>query len=96
MDRSDKAEVLEAERNLRKSYNIIVPFPEPRPQSEVKYTLAYKEPASINVVGSYALKTALKTEGVLSIDMAITMPLVCRVILSDSQSLTLSAESIPR
>ncbi|SLM40170.1 Nrap protein [Lasallia pustulata] len=70
----DPLPVSEAERNLRKFHKIFVPFPEPRPQSEVKYTLAYKKPANINVVGSYALKTAVKTEGVLLIDMAITMP----------------------
>lgn len=88
--------MLEAERNLRKSYKVIVPFPEPRPQRESKYTMSYKKPTNINVVGSYALKTVIKAGGFLSIDMAITMPSVCRVMLSDSQSLTLGAGSIPR
>lgn len=87
---------MEAERNLRKSYNVIVPFPEPRPQNEVKYTLAYKKPANINVVGSYALRTAVKAGGVLSIDMAITMPSVCSIIPLKSQSLTFGPDSVPR
>ena len=74
----------------------MLPFPEPRPQTDIEYTLAYKKPAKINVVGSYALQTAMKTEGMLSVDMAITMPSVCRVVLPEVQSLTLRVEYVSR
>ena len=38
--------------------------------------MAYSKPANINVVGSYARKTAIQTRGPLGIDLAITMPSV--------------------
>jgi U3 small nucleolar RNA-associated protein 22 len=34
----------------------------------------YAKPSNINVVGSYVLKTMVKSEGVLSIDMVVIMP----------------------
>ncbi len=59
---------------MRKSYKISIPFPDPRPARDVKYTLAYLEPANINVVGSYALKTLTSTGEGFAIDLAVTMP----------------------
>ncbi|KAI9785862.1 MAG: hypothetical protein M1816_008189 [Peltula sp. TS41687] len=66
--------VKEAEKRLRKSNNIAIPFPEPRPSEDVKYKLAYLRPTSINVVGSYAFGTAIEDHGSISIDMAVNMP----------------------
>ena len=59
-----------------KEYKIAIPFPEPRPASDIKYAFAYQKPENINVVGSYALKTATKSKEPLVIDMALTMPSV--------------------
>ena len=53
---------------------VAVPFPNPRPSSDTKYKFAYSKPTNINVVGSYALKTANRFKDVLVIDLVITMP----------------------
>lgn len=51
-----------------------IPFPSPPPPKDAKYKLQYERPSSINVTGSYPLKTATRTEGELSIDLVVTMP----------------------
>ncbi|KAF8866077.1 pre-rRNA processing protein-like protein Utp22 [Acephala macrosclerotiorum] len=66
--------VSEAAKSLHKSHKITIPFPDPKPDKNVAYKLAYSKPSNINVVGSYALKNMVKTEGVLSIDMVVAMP----------------------
>lgn len=70
------AQILKAEQRLRVSHKVQVPFPEPRPGTEAKYLLAYSKPANINIVGSYARKTAVKVHERLVIDLAVTMPSV--------------------
>ena len=47
----------------------------------MKYSLSYAKPADISVVGSYSQKTFVKTEGTVSIDLAVTMPSVCDTFL---------------
>src|SRR5690606_4012567 len=64
----------EAEKELRKESGVSIPFPEPRPGKDTKYTFGYSKPVNINVVGSLALKTWSKTAGALSVDLAVTMP----------------------
>lgn len=51
-----------------------MPYPDPEPERNAAYKLAYAKPSKINVVGSYALKTMIKSEGVLSVDMVVVMP----------------------
>ena len=70
------AQVLEAERQQLDFHNVRIPFPQPRPPKDAKYTLAYSKPANINVVGSYARKTAIQLGERLEIDLAVTMPSV--------------------
>lgn len=53
-----------------------IPFPRPPPDSSAKYQIGFLKPSSINVVGSYARKTAIQTGDCLEIDLAISMPLV--------------------
>ncbi|KAL8832408.1 MAG: hypothetical protein Q9191_000280 [Dirinaria sp. TL-2023a] len=66
--------VLDAESRLHNISGTRIPFPGPRPGKETKYLLAYAKPANINVVGSYARKTAIRVDDRLTIDMAVTMP----------------------
>lgn len=66
--------VSEAVKSLHQSHKIAVPFPDPKPPKDAAYKLAYSKPSSINVVGSYAHKTMVKSEGALSVDMILTMP----------------------
>ncbi|KAI9787741.1 MAG: hypothetical protein M1839_000273 [Geoglossum umbratile] len=67
----EPVDAAEAEKELYKCYKTATPF---KPANNVKYQLAYAKPANINVVGSYALRTAVKTRGLMSVDMAITLP----------------------
>ncbi|KAL1958471.1 hypothetical protein VTO42DRAFT_4335 [Malbranchea cinnamomea] len=65
----------EAAKELRKRSEVEVPFPDPLPSKDTKYTVAYAKPANINVVGSFALKTGAKTpDANLLIDLAVTIP----------------------
>ncbi|KAB8342970.1 hypothetical protein FH972_022565 [Carpinus fangiana] len=64
-----------AEKTLLKSRKIIIPFPHPKPASNAQYKLGFAKPAAINVVGSYALKTATHvSDRITTIDMVVTMP----------------------
>ena len=69
-------QVLEAEREQLETHNVRIPFPQPRPAKDAKYTLAYFKPANIRVVGSYARRTAIQVAERLAIDLAVTMPSV--------------------
>ena len=61
---------------LKNDHGTAVPFPEPRPTADIKYSVAYEKPKNVNVVGSFALKTAIKKTEPLVIDLAVTMPSV--------------------
>lgn len=62
-----------AERDMKKR-NIHIPFPNPEPTSDVKYSFSYLKPTYMNVVGSYATKTMSKNTGQLTLDLVIGMP----------------------
>ncbi|PWY66178.1 pre-rRNA processing protein Utp22 [Aspergillus eucalypticola CBS 122712] len=72
-DRPPKS-TFEAEKELRGTHGITVPFPEPRPAKDTKYTVSYSKPTNINVVGSLSLKTGAKSDVPLTVDLAVTMP----------------------
>lgn len=62
---------------MKAEFQIAVPWPNNiGPIRDLKYTVAYDKPEEINVIGSFAFKTAIKTEAPLMIDMAVTMPSV--------------------
>ncbi|CBF82672.1 hypothetical protein AN3455.2 [Aspergillus nidulans FGSC A4] len=65
---------LEAEKEMRQLHGVTVPYPEPRPGKDTKYTVMFARPANINVVGSFALRTGLKTTAPYVVDMSVTMP----------------------
>jgi U3 small nucleolar RNA-associated protein 22 len=62
----------QAEKTMLKR-KIVIPFPSP-PPADAQYKLGFSKPASVNVTGSYALKTAVRQDGVLTLDLVITMP----------------------
>ncbi|KAI9752797.1 MAG: hypothetical protein M4579_005472 [Chaenotheca gracillima] len=66
--------IQEAERDAYKSDKITIPFPDPKPPKDANYKVAYSKPTSINVVGSFALKTASKENGIITVDLAVVMP----------------------
>ncbi|KAK4497542.1 hypothetical protein PRZ48_011993 [Zasmidium cellare] len=65
--------IADAERDLIRD-KVAIPFPNPRPPKDAKYKFAYAKPANVNVIGSYALKTASRSKEFLEIDMVVTMP----------------------
>ncbi|KAL4907609.1 hypothetical protein BDW74DRAFT_147830 [Aspergillus multicolor] len=65
---------LDAEKEMRQLHGVIVPYPEPRPGKGTKYTVMFARPANVNVVGSFALRTASKTAAPYIVDMSVTMP----------------------
>ncbi|KAJ5726471.1 uncharacterized protein N7483_007828 [Penicillium malachiteum] len=66
--------ITEAEKYLRAASEIAIPWPEPKPAKDAKYTVSYAKPANINVVGSVVLKTGAKTSENRLVDLAVTMP----------------------
>ncbi|KAJ5110750.1 hypothetical protein N7532_001285 [Penicillium argentinense] len=67
--------VADAEKEIRSlSAGVSIPWPEPRPAKDAKYTLSYAKPANINVVGSFALRTGAKTLVSRPVDLAVTIP----------------------
>ncbi|KAL5323390.1 hypothetical protein ACEPPN_007925 [Leptodophora sp. 'Broadleaf-Isolate-01'] len=66
--------VPEASKALLESHKITIPYPDPKPVKSTPYKLSYEKPATVNVVGSYASKTMVKSDGVLSVDMVVVMP----------------------
>lgn len=67
-------QILEATKLLQKSHKTSIPFPDPKPDKNAAYKLAYAKPSSINVVGSYALKTMVRSDNALAVDMIVKMP----------------------
>ncbi|KAL2072272.1 hypothetical protein VTL71DRAFT_11615 [Oculimacula yallundae] len=66
--------VAEATKALLKSHKIKIPYPDPKPDKSAAYKLLYRKPSNVNIVGSYASKTMVKSDGVLSVDMVVVMP----------------------
>lgn len=66
--------VSEAEKELRAESGVVIPWPEPRPSKDAKYTMSYAKPTNVNVVGSFALRNGAKTTIPRPVDLAVTMP----------------------
>ena len=67
-------QIPEATKLLQKSHKIAIPFPDPKPDKNAAYKVAYAKPSNINVVGSYALKTMVRSDHGLSVDMMVMLP----------------------
>ncbi|ANB12893.1 Utp22p [Sugiyamaella lignohabitans] len=59
---------------LVSSKKLAIPFPDPKPSPDIKYKFKIAHPESINIVGSYSIKTAVTQPEGVSIDLLITMP----------------------
>ncbi|KAH8549941.1 Nrap protein [Umbelopsis sp. PMI_123] len=68
------ATVQQVEKTMKEKHNITIPFPQPGPPSDAQYKFAYKKPAGIHLVGSYALKSISRTRKPFNVDVAIEMP----------------------
>ncbi|KAK3319911.1 Nrap protein [Cercophora scortea] len=72
IDSHDSISLVEASSKLEKKHLIRVP--EPRPQPNSNYKVAFAQPAQFNVVGSYVSKTMVKTQKGHGVDMVVVMP----------------------
>ncbi|KAL2163451.1 hypothetical protein VTH06DRAFT_5509 [Thermothelomyces fergusii] len=66
--------IAQAASKLEKTAKIRVPFPDPQPQEDSNYKVAFAKPAQFNVVGSYVSRTMIKTQKDHGIDMVIVIP----------------------
>ncbi|KAI1135469.1 Nrap protein [Hypoxylon sp. FL0543] len=64
----------EVTARFEKSTRITIPYPDPKPPRDSPYKLSFEQPAQINVVGSWVLKTNFKSQPDLAIDMIVEMP----------------------
>ncbi|TQS39252.1 hypothetical protein Golomagni_00227 [Golovinomyces magnicellulatus] len=65
--------IAEASKSLQ-DVHINVPYPDPKPNENIAYQISYDKPASINIVGSYILKTMIKSRSPPGIDLIVVMP----------------------
>jgi len=68
------ANVQEIEKAMKSKHNISIPFPQPGPPSDAQYKFAYKKPAAMHLVGSYALKAISRSRQPFNVDVAVEMP----------------------
>ncbi|KAI1411535.1 Nrap protein [Hypoxylon sp. FL1857] len=64
----------ETTAKFEKSNRITIPYPDPKPAKDSPYKLSFEPPAQINVVGSWILKTNVKSQQDLAVDMIVDMP----------------------
>ncbi|KAI8343288.1 Nrap protein [Chlamydoabsidia padenii] len=62
------------ETTMAKKNKINVPFPQPRPSSDSQYKFKFVKPTSVNVIGSYTLKSVARTKSHFNVDLAVQMP----------------------
>ncbi|KAI1006142.1 U3 small nucleolar RNA-associated protein 22 [Podosphaera aphanis] len=74
IDDGEPLSIPEASKILHKAHRISIPYPEPNPDKNLPYKLTYKKPSKVNVIGSYALKTMVKSKSAYCIDMIVVMP----------------------
>ena len=63
-----------AKRILRQRHDIAIPFPDFGLDDSPEPMLEYAKPSGINIVGSYARQTSIKTKDSTLIDIAVTIP----------------------
>ncbi|KAI8965546.1 Nrap protein [Daldinia sp. FL1419] len=64
----------EATANFEKANRITIPYPDPQPAKDAPYKLSFEKPAEVNVAGSWILKTNIKSQPDLAVDMIVVMP----------------------
>ncbi|QIX00581.1 hypothetical protein AMS68_006098 [Peltaster fructicola] len=65
---------LDSARKVLMREKVAIPFPSPAPAEDSNLKFAYEKPSSINVVGSYPMKTANRARKFLYVDMVAQMP----------------------
>lgn len=66
--------IAKATSQLEKKHKVSVPYPEPRPAQDSPYKVSFEKPAQCNVVGSYVLKSMVKSQAQFNADFVVQMP----------------------
>ncbi|KAI1294459.1 Nrap protein [Xylaria venustula] len=64
----------EASTKWEKTNRTAIPFPDPKPAKHCPYKVAFDKPTHVNVVGSYASQTMVKSQSNFAVDMIVVMP----------------------
>ncbi|CAO3646839.1 unnamed protein product [Cunninghamella echinulata] len=62
------------EEMMKKKHKIMVPYSHLVPPKDSQYKFKFIKPSAVHIVGSYALKTAIKTKTQINVDIAVEMP----------------------
>ena len=65
---------------MKSMHHIRVPFPSPPPPKDALYKFKFQTPASLRLIGSYALKSAARGTVGIMIDVSVAMPDVRHII----------------
>ncbi|KAI0018933.1 Nrap protein, partial [Xylariomycetidae sp. FL0641] len=66
--------ISEATAAFEKANRTAIPYPDPKPSHDAPYKLAFEPPAQVNVVGSYASRTMIRSQANMAVDMIVVMP----------------------
>ena len=69
-------------KNFKKKQKIVAPILQSPPPEDALYKFKFEKPSSIQVVGSYALKTITKLKRAFNVDVAVQMPSVNKNFIS--------------
>ncbi|KAI1195694.1 Nrap protein [Nemania serpens] len=64
----------EASATWEKTNRTTIPYPDPKPAKNCPYKVSFEKPTHVNVVGSYAAQTMIKSQSSFAIDMIVVMP----------------------
>lgn len=65
---------------MKKKHKIMVPYSHLVPPKDSQYKFKFIKPSAVHIVGSYALKTTIKTKTQFNVDVAVEMPSVSTYI----------------
>ncbi|KAI2622697.1 Nrap protein [Hypomontagnella submonticulosa] len=66
--------ITDVSAKFERTNRVTIPYPDPKPAKSSPYKLAFEKPSQVNVVGSWVLKTNVKSQPDLAVDMIVVMP----------------------
>ncbi|CAJ2508559.1 Uu.00g135850.m01.CDS01 [Anthostomella pinea] len=74
LDDHEPLPISDVSASFEKTNRVAIPYPDPKPRKDSPYKLAFAKPTQVNVVGSYAFQTMIRTQAAPSVDMIVVMP----------------------
>ncbi|KAI8811122.1 Nrap protein-domain-containing protein [Cladochytrium replicatum] len=78
-----EATVQEAVSMVESKFEMIIPFPYPPPSPDAMYKFQFEKPSNMFLIGSYLVKTTAKNPGGLNLDVAVQMPNLSSLAVSN-------------